>query len=212
MICRPTVGVLAIQGAFAEHEAALRDVGADTRLVRTPEGLDGLDGLVLPGGESTTFGLVGERSGLLDALRAAVRSGLPVFGTCAGMIMLASGTAGGAQPLVGGVDIVVRRNAFGRQVASFETELPVAALGGAPVPAVFIRAPWIEHAGDGVAILAECQGHPVAAREGAILVTAFHPELTDDRRFHELFVDMVRAHRVHDESHAAGGAVRVRAQ
>jgi 5'-phosphate synthase pdxT subunit len=212
VIGRPQVGVLAVQGAFAEHEAALRDVGASTRLVRTPGGLDGLDGLVLPGGESTTFGLVAERSGLLGALREAVRSGLPVFGTCAGMIMLASGTGGGAQPLVGGMDIVVRRNAFGRQVASFEADLPVPVLGETPVPAVFIRAPWIERAGGGVEILAECQGHPVAAREGAILVTAFHPELTDDRRLHALFVDMVRAHRAHGESHAAGGAVRVRTQ
>jgi len=210
VIGRPKVGVLAVQGAFVEHEQALRDVGADTAQVRTPPQLDGLDGLVIPGGESTTFGLVAERSGLLPALREAVRSGLPVFGTCAGMIMLAEATTAGPQPLIGGMDIVVRRNAFGRQVASFEADIPVAGLGEAAVPAVFIRAPWIEKAGGGVEVLATCLGRAIAARQGDLLVTAFHPELTDDRRFHALFVDMVRVRR--DHVARGEGAARVRAQ
>lgn len=210
MIGRPKVGVLAVQGAFVEHEQALRDVGADTVQVRTPEQLADLDGLVIPGGESTTFGLVAERSGLLPPLRAAVSDGLPVFGTCAGLIMLAEATTAGPQPLIGGMDIVVRRNAFGRQVASFETELPVAGLGEQAVPAVFIRAPWIERAGDGVEVLATCRGRAVAARQGQLLVTAFHPELTEDRRLHALFVDMVRARRA--RAGRGEGAVRVRAQ
>ncbi len=210
MIGRPKVGVLAVQGAFVEHEQALRHVGADTVQVRTPEQLADLDGLVIPGGESTTFGLVAERSGLLPALRAAVSDGLPVFGTCAGLIMLAEATTAGPQPLIGGMDIVVRRNAFGRQVASFEAELRVTGLGEPAVPAVFIRAPWIERAGDGVEVLATCRGRAVAARQGQLLVTAFHPELTEDRRLHALFVDMVRARR--DRAGRGEGAVRVGAQ
>ena len=216
MIGRPEVGVLAVQGAFAEHEAALRAVGAGPRQVRTAEGLEGLDGLVIPGGESTTFGLIAARSGLLEALRSAVRErGLPTFGTCAGLIMLASGTTGGPQPLVGGMDVVVRRNAFGRQVASFETDLEMPAVGADPLTAVFIRAPWIERAGPGVEILASHAGHPVAARQGDLLATAFHPELTGDRRVHALFVDMVRAARARREGGNDSqdeGVGRVRAQ
>jgi 5'-phosphate synthase pdxT subunit len=207
---RPRVGVLAVQGAFVEHEAALRAVGAEPRQVRVPSELDGLDGLVLPGGESTTLGLVAERSGLLAGLRrAVVEEGLPTLGTCAGMIMLADRTTGGPQPLVGGMDIVVRRNAFGRQVASFETRLAVPAVGPEPLEAVFIRAPWIERAGPGVEVLAEHGGHGVAARQGEMLVTAFHPELTDDLRLHALFVERVRARR---EAGEAGEGARVRAQ
>ena len=213
MIGRPHVGVLAVQGAFVEHEAALRAVGADTRQVRVPEQLDGLDGLVLPGGESTTFGLVAERSGLLDRLRQVIAAGMPVFGTCAGMIMLARETTAGGQALIGGMDTVVRRNAFGRQIASFEADLDVEGLDGGSFPAVFIRAPWIESHGDGVQILATVDGHPVAARQADMLVTAFHPEFTDDRRVHALFVDMVRASVARGQAdEAAGGAVRVRAQ
>lgn len=213
MIGRPRVGVLAIQGAFVEHETALRAVGADPCQVRTAGELTDLDGLVIPGGESTTFGLVAERSGLLAGLRAAVRSGLPIFGTCAGLIMLARETAGGGQTLIGGMDTVVRRNAFGRQVASFEAPIAMPAVGDDPVPGVFIRAPWIEEHGPGVEELATHGGHVVAARQGNLLVTAFHPELTDDRRVHALFVDMVRAHGAHDvSSDIAGGAIRVRAQ
>ena len=212
-LARPRVGVLAIQGAFDEHEAALAAVGADPVQVRRPEQLEGLDGLVLPGGESTTVGLVAERTGLLAAhRRAIVEEGLPVFGTCAGLIMLARETTGGAQPLIGGIDLVVRRNAFGRQAASFEAELEVPALGPEPVPAVFIRAPWIERAGAGVEVLASHRGHPVAARQGDLLVTAFHPELTGDRRFHAMFVDGLRRRRERREDEGAKGGLRVRAQ
>lgn len=213
MIGRPQVGVLAVQGAFSEHEDALRAVGADTLQVRVPDGLEGLDGLVIPGGESTTIGLVAGRSGLLERIRRLIDAGLPVFGTCAGMIMLARATTSGGQALIGGMDTVVRRNAFGRQVASFETDLEMPVLGEAPMPAVFIRAPWIEAHGPDVEILAEVRGHPVAARQGNMLVTAFHPEFTDDRRVHALFVDMVRAsvaRTAADDS--VGGGVRVRAQ
>jgi len=182
-----------VQGAFVEHEAALEAVGAEAREVRRPEELEGLDGLVIPGGESTTFGLVAERSGLLAQLRRAVgEDRLPVLGTCAGMIMLARATTGGPQPLVGGLDVVVRRNAFGRQIASFEAELTMPAVGADPLTAVFIRAPWIEEAGPGVEVLAEHGGHPVAVRQGRLAATAFHPELTDDRRLHAWFLAGVR--------------------
>jgi pyridoxal 5'-phosphate synthase pdxT subunit len=189
---RPLVGVLAVQGAFAEHGTALRDVGADAREVRLPAELEGLDGLVIPGGESTTFGLVAERSGLLAALREVVHGGLPVLGTCAGMVMLARDTVAGGQPLVGGMDVVVRRNAFGRQRSSFETRLAMPCVGEEPVPAVFIRAPWIESAGPGVEVLARLGERAVAVRQGRLLATAFHPELTGDRRVHRLFVDGLR--------------------
>jgi 5'-phosphate synthase pdxT subunit len=213
MIGRPQVGVLAVQGAFVEHEEALRAVGADACQVRAADELDGLDGLVIPGGESTTFGLVAGRSGLLERLRAAVAAELPMFGTCAGMIMLARETTAGGQALIGGMDIVVRRNAFGRQVASFEADLEMPVLGEEPMPGVFIRAPWIEQWGPDVEILAEYDGHPVAARQGTMVVTAFHPEFTDDRRLHALFVDMVRAEVAGTAADdGAGGAVRVRAQ
>ncbi|MDX6647944.1 MAG: pyridoxal 5-phosphate synthase pdxT subunit, partial [Miltoncostaeaceae bacterium] len=191
----------------------LAAVGADPVQVRRPEELEGLDGLVLPGGESTTVGLVAQRTGLLPALRAAiVEQALPVFGTCAGLIMLARETTGGAQPLIGGLDLVVRRNAFGRQAASFEAELEVPALGPQPVPGVFIRAPWIEWAGPGVEVLASHRGHIVAARQGDRLVTAFHPELTGDRRFHASFVDGLRRRRERREEERAKGRLRVRAQ
>lgn len=190
---RPRIGVLAVQGAVSEHEAALVDVGARTSRVRDAADLEGLDGLVIPGGESTTFGLVAGESGLLDAVRERVDGGMPVFGTCAGMIMLARGIAGGgAQPLIGGMDIVVRRNAFGRQVHSFEADLDVRAIGDPPMRGIFIRAPWIEESGPSVEILADHGGHPVAARDATRIVAAFHPELTDDRRLHRLFVDGVR--------------------
>ena len=190
---RPRIGVLAVQGAVSEHEAALADVGARTSRVRDAADLEGLDGLVIPGGERTTFGLVAGESGLLDAVRERVDGGMPVFGTCAGMIMLARGIAGGgAQPLIGGMDIVVRRNAFGRQVHSFEADLEVSAIGQPPMRGIFIRAPWIEESGPSVEILADHGGHPVAARDATRIVAAFHPELTDDRRLHRLFVDGVR--------------------
>lgn len=193
---RPLIGVVAVQGAFVEHEDALRAVGADTRQVRRASDLDGLDGLVVPGGESTTLGLVAGESGLLDALRDVVsRQRMPVLGTCAGLIMLSDRTASGPQPLIGGLDVTVRRNAFGAQVKSFEAEIAMPLLGGPPVTGVFIRAPWIEEVGQGVEVLASYAGHVVAARQGNIVVTAFHPELTDDRRLHSWFVDRVRARR-----------------
>lgn len=187
---RPRIGVLAVQGAVSEHEQALADVGATVRRVRSADDLEGIHGLVIPGGESTTFGLVAGESGLLAEVRARVDDGLPVLGTCAGMIMLAGGIAGGGpQPLVGGMDIVVRRNAFGRQVHSFEADIPVAAVGDPPMRGIFIRAPWIESAGPSVEVLAEYQGHPVAARDATRIVAAFHPELTGDRRLHRLFIE-----------------------
>lgn len=192
---RPRVGVLAIQGAFAEHAAVLERVGAEPVDVRSPAGLEGIDAIVLPGGESTTLGLVAQESGLLDALRSRLADGLPALGTCAGMIVLARGVTEGAQPLLGGMDIVVRRNAFGRQRSSFETALDVPGIGGDPVDAVFIRAPWIEEAGPGVEVLARHAGHGVAARQGSLMVTAFHPELSGEHRFHEWLVARARQRR-----------------
>ena len=209
-IRRPRVGILAVQGAISEHEEALAAVGAEPRQVRRPEEMDGLSGLVIPGGESTTFGLVAERSGLLAAVRRAVAGGLPTLGTCAGLIMLARATVGGAQPLVGGMDLVVRRNAFGRQRASFEATLAVPAIGEDPVHGVFIRAPWIESAGPGVELLAHHDGHGVAARQGGLLATAFHPELAGERRFHAWLVERARE-RGDEREHREEGA-RVRAQ
>lgn len=204
---RPRIGVLAVQGAVSEHEAALVDVGARTCRVRLPQDLDGLDGLVIPGGESTTLGLVAGRSGLLAILRDRVTSGLPVFGTCAGMIMLAREIVGGdTQPLIGGMDTVVRRNAFGRQAASFEAQVSVPVLGDPPMLGVFIRAPWIEFAGPSVEVLAEHAGHVVAARDATRIVVAFHPELTGDRRLHRLFVDGIRATASAAESDKKGDA------
>ena len=180
---RPVVGVLALQGGFAAHAKILRDLGAEVREVRTPADLDGLDGLVLPGGESTTMTLGIAREGLGDPLREFAATGTPVLGTCAGMIML-------DRDHLGLLDISVRRNAFGRQLASFEAELD---FEGAPLHAVFIRAPWVEEAGDEVEVLAEVDGHPVAVRQGNILAVAFHPELTEERRLHEWLVDKVHA-------------------
>jgi 5'-phosphate synthase pdxT subunit len=177
----PRIGVLAVQGNFREHAQMLRALGADVSEVRKPEQLAGLDGLVIPGGESTTFMRLMRLYGLDEAIRAFDR---PVFGTCAGMIVL-------DRNHLGLVDLAVRRNAFGRQVASFETDLDVRG-EEEPVRAVFIRAPWIEEVGDGVEVLAEVDGRPVLAREGRFLVAAFHPELTDDRRLHQRFLDLVR--------------------
>jgi 5'-phosphate synthase pdxT subunit len=175
-----TIGVLAVQGNFREHAAMLRRLGADVREVRKPEQLEGLDGLVIPGGESTTFVRLMRLYGLDEAVR---RFDGAIFGTCAGMIVL-------DRDHLALVDVGVRRNAFGRQVASFETDLDVAG-ESEPVRAVFIRAPWVEHVGPGVEVLAEVDGHPVLAREGRFLVAAFHPELTDDTRLHEKFLHMV---------------------
>ena len=174
------IGVLAVQGNFREHVAMLRRLGADAVEVRRPDQLGGLDGLVIPGGESTTFTRLMRLYGLDEALREFDR---PVFGTCAGMIVL-------DRNHLGLVDLEVRRNAFGRQVASFETDLDLPG-DSTPLRAVFIRAPWIEDVGPDVEVLAEVDGHPVLARQGRFLVAAFHPELTDDTRLHELFLEEV---------------------
>ncbi|HZO96747.1 MAG TPA: pyridoxal 5'-phosphate synthase glutaminase subunit PdxT [Gaiellaceae bacterium] len=179
------IGVLAVQGNFREHAAMLRRLGAEVVEVRLPRQLDGLDGLVIPGGESTAFTRLMRLYGLDEAIRGFDR---PVFGTCAGMIVL-------DRNHLGLVDLEVRRNAFGRQVASFETDLELPG-EGPPLRAVFIRAPWIEDVGPDVEVLAEVDGHPVLARQGRFLVAAFHPELTDDTRLHELFLQeaaLVRA-------------------
>jgi len=187
------VGVLALQGDFREHRAMLERLGVRTTEVRRPADLTGLDGLVIPGGESTTISKLMDAYGLASPIRGLAATGGAVYGTCAGLIAVARATVEGAPPTLGVMDIVARRNAFGRQVRSFEEDLVVQGLGSAPVRAVFIRAPWVETAGPGVEVLATCQGHIVAAREDIVLVTAFHPELTDDTRLHELFIRMIRS-------------------
>lgn len=190
------IGVLALQGAFAEHIATLRRLGAEAIEVRTPAHLEGLGGLILPGGESTTMGLVAERWGLVEPLRAWVHSGKPTWGTCAGMILLAEQATGqkqGGQPLIGGLRVTVNRNYFGRQVASFETVLNVPSFDPPHSPGIFIRAPAITELGEGVEPLAALPGPVyVAVSQGPILATAFHPELTADTRWHARFIDMTR--------------------
>ena len=192
----PAVGVLALQGDVAEHLRALRGAGAEAMPVRRAEELDRVDGLVIPGGESTTIWKLVDIFELEQPLRKRIADGMPVFGSCAGMIMLADrlpDPASGQQTL-GGIDMTVRRNAFGRQVDSFERDLDIAGLAGGPYHAVFIRAPWVEDVGPDVEILATEPGTSriVAVRQGRALATSFHPELTADGRIHELFVDMVR--------------------
>jgi 5'-phosphate synthase pdxT subunit len=177
-----TVGVLALQGGYALHASMLRALGAEVREVRVPADLDGLDGLVMPGGESTTMTLGIEREGLAQPLRDLVAAGTPVFGTCAGLIML-------DRDHLGVLDVRAERNAFGRQIRSFETDLDV---DGVAVHAIFIRAPWIAEAGDDVEVLASVEGHPVAVRQGAILAVSFHPELAGDSGLHERFLARVR--------------------
>ncbi|MCW5880865.1 MAG: pyridoxal 5'-phosphate synthase glutaminase subunit PdxT [Anaerolineae bacterium] len=185
------VGVLALQGAFREHVERVRQLGVDAVEVRRPEQLAGLDGLIIPGGESTTIGKLMVQYELLAPIRALAQAGTPVWGTCAGMIVLAKDIGPSEPPWLGVMDIRVARNAFGRQVASFEADLVVPALGGEPFRGVFIRAPWIEVAGDDVETLACLEGGTiVAARQGHLLATAFHPELTDDDRFHRLFLGL----------------------
>ena len=186
------VGVLALQGDFREHRLMLERLGARTREVRKTADLAGLDGLVIPGGESTTIHKLMAAYDLAGPIKDFAAAGGAVYGTCAGLITVARDTVEGAPPTLGLMDIVARRNAFGRQVRSFEADLEVEGLGPVPVRAVFIRAPWVESAGPRVEVLATCQGHIVAAREGDVLVTAFHPELTDDTRLHELFMQMIR--------------------
>jgi pyridoxal 5'-phosphate synthase pdxT subunit len=196
----PVIGVLALQGDVPEHLRALEAAGAAAVPVRRPEELHRLDGLVIPGGESTTLWRLSVAFDVLEPLRKLIASGLPAFGSCAGMIMLADRLADGVagQQTFGGIDMTVRRNAFGRQADSFETDITLTGLPGAdaaaPLHAVFIRAPWVEQNGGNVTILGTEQrtGRIVAVRQGQLLATAFHPELTPDRRIHELFVDIVK--------------------
>ncbi|MDQ3107356.1 MAG: pyridoxal 5'-phosphate synthase glutaminase subunit PdxT [Actinomycetota bacterium] len=184
------VGVLALQGAVREHVSSLRELGAHTVEVRAPEDLAGVDALVLPGGESTTMSLLLESTGLYDPIADRLADGMPAFGTCAGMILLASDVLDGRpdQRSFAAIDLSVRRNAFGRQVDSFETSLEVDGIDGPMVDAVFIRAPFVERVGAAVDVLASVDGHPVLCRSGSILVAAFHPELSDDLRIHQLFL------------------------
>ncbi len=184
------VGVLALQGAFAAHAAVLRTLGAEPREVRTPADLREVDALVLPGGESTTMSMLLTSAGLIDPLADRLAAGMPAFGTCAGMILLGAEILDGRddQACFGAVDISVRRNAFGRQVDSFEADLELADLPDGPFRAVFIRAPFVERAGADVEVLASVDGHPVLCRQGAVTVAAFHPELSDDLRLHDHFL------------------------
>lgn len=198
---RPEIGVLALQGDVREHLAALSAAGASGHPVRRPEELSAVDGLVIPGGESTTMAKLALSFGLMEPLRARVRAGMPAYGSCAGMIMLADKIlnpspyggeeAGAGQETIGGIDMIVRRNAFGRQNESFERAVDLAGVAGGPVEGVFIRAPWVESVGADVRVLASVDDRIVAVRQGRLLATAFHPELTGDFRVHRLFVAMV---------------------
>jgi pyridoxal 5'-phosphate synthase pdxT subunit len=200
-----TIGILALQGDVREHAAAFGQLGESVREVRRPDDLDGLTGLVVPGGESTTLSLLLGSSGLTGPLAEALTAGLPVFGTCAGMILLAGTVLDGRDDQVGFgvIDLTIRRNGYGRQIASFEAEVDVPALGDEPLPAVFIRAPVVESAGPDVEVLATLPGggpagdvgRPVVCRQGPVLVAAFHPELTADRRLQRLFVEMTKEER-----------------
>jgi len=184
------IGVLALQGAVKEHLGSLRRMGVQAREIRTPAHLEGIAGVILPGGESTTLGKLMERIGLDRALREFAAAGKPILGTCAGMILMARAVEGYEQPLLGLMDVVVRRNAFGRQVESFEQDLEISRLDGKKFRAVFIRAPYIVEVGPEVEVMAKVEGRPVLAREGKLLAAAFHPELTEDLRLHKLFVEM----------------------
>ncbi|MFI5639357.1 pyridoxal 5'-phosphate synthase glutaminase subunit PdxT [Streptomyces goshikiensis] len=190
----PVIGVLALQGDVREHLIALAAADAVARPVRRPEELAEVDALVIPGGESTTMSKLAVLFGMLEPLRERVKAGMPVYGTCAGMIMLADKLLDGRedQETLGGIDMIVRRNAFGRQNESFEAKIDFASIEG-PVEGVFIRAPWVESVGAPVEVLATYDGHTVAVRQGNVLATSFHPELTGDDRVHAYFVDMVRA-------------------
>ncbi len=201
MTAAPTIGVLALQGDVREHLVALERAGATGRPVRRVAELDGLAGIVLPGGESTTMDKLMRAFGLRDPLRDRLRAGLPAYGSCAGMILLADRVLDGRpdQETLGGIDMTVRRNAFGRQVASFEGDVHLTGLAGTPVHGVFIRAPWVEEVGVDVEVLARVEDGPaegriVAVRQGSLLATSFHPEMTGDGRVHELFVRIVRDH------------------
>ncbi|MFL6045174.1 MAG: pyridoxal 5'-phosphate synthase glutaminase subunit PdxT [Propionibacteriaceae bacterium] len=197
----PIVGVLALQGDVREHLRALNACGADVRPVRRPADLDGLDGIVLPGGESTTIDKLSRIFELREPLITALQGGLPAYGSCAGMILLAKNVLDGTkdQQTFGALDITVRRNAFGRQVESFETDVDLDGIGGGPVHAVFIRAPWVETIDDGVEILGDVvppgldESKIIAVRHESVLATSFHPEVTDDLRIHRYFIELVRA-------------------
>ncbi len=191
----PVIGILALQGDVDEHMRAFDALGVDTLRVKTREQLDEIDGLVIPGGESTTVIRLLDRFALGEPIVARVRDGMPLWGTCMGMIVAAGDVAELDQRALGLIDITVRRNAFGRQLASEEISLAVPALGTEPFPAVFIRAPWIERAGPGVTVLASHRGHGVFVRQGNTIGTSFHPELTTDRRVHEYFLEIVQAGR-----------------
>jgi 5'-phosphate synthase pdxT subunit len=185
-----SVGVLALQGDVREHLHALESLGSGAVPVKKPEDLDRIDGLIIPGGESTTIGKMAVRFGLLDPLKSAIEDGLPVYGTCAGLILLAVAVTDGDQALLGVLDVVVRRNAFGRQNDSFESDLHIGGLD-TPFHAVFIRAPWVEKVGSEVEVLATVDEHPVMVRQGKILGSSFHPELTGDGRIHQILLDSI---------------------
>jgi 5'-phosphate synthase pdxT subunit len=187
----PVVGVLALQGDVVEHLRALERVGAVPREVKNERDLDAVDALIVPGGESTTVIRLLERFGLGEPIKARVRAGMPFWGTCMGMIVAAHDVAGLDQATLDLLDITVRRNAFGRQIASEEAPLAIPALGGEPFPAIFIRAPWVERAGPGVEVIAEHNGHGVFVRQGNVMGTSFHPELTGDDRIHRFFLTLL---------------------
>ena len=193
---RPLIGVMALQGDFREHVRAFEEAGARTRLVRLPEDLEGLDGLVIPGGESTTMTMLMDRMGLAGAVREALARGLPALGTCAGMIVLADRITDGLPDQRGlqTLDIAVRRNGYGRQLDSFEAELDVSGLEGGRFPAVFIRAPVVEESGS-TEVMATYEGRPVALRRGSVMALAFHPELSGDLRLHREFLKLVESAR-----------------
>jgi 5'-phosphate synthase pdxT subunit len=186
------VGVLALQGDFAEHIAMLSRIGVDTREVRKPSDLEGVDALIIPGGESTTIGKLMARYGLDAAIRARAEQGMPIYGTCAGLILLAQEIEGSNQPRLGLMDIAVIRNAFGRQIESFEADIPFAPTPDQPIRGVFIRAPIVSRVGAGVQVLSDFAGKIVAVQQGNLLATAFHPELTDDTRVHRYFLTLVK--------------------
>lgn len=188
----PVVGVLALQGDFREHGISLARLGVDVREVRLPDDLDGIDAIVIPGGESTTIGKLAVRFGVLEPLRQMVLDGLPTYGTCAGLIFTAMAITEGQQPLLGVLDVVVQRNAFGRQNESFEASLDIEGLDD-PFHAVFIRAPWVAKVGSAVEVLATVGEHPVMVRQGNIIGTSFHPELTGDDRIHQMLIDLIDA-------------------
>jgi 5'-phosphate synthase pdxT subunit len=192
---RPSrVGVLALQGAVREHMDAIRQVGGEPVAVRLPADLEGLDALILPGGESTTMRRLIDRYGLREPILAMARAGAPMLGTCAGMILLADRLTDGHEPVLGLLDVAVERNAYGRQLDSFEADVELPAIGPDPIHGVFIRAPVVAEIGPGVEVLArDGEGRPIAVRQGRVLATAFHPELTGDRRLHRLLLEMIQA-------------------